>query len=83
MNALPDWAKWVAMDEDGVWWCYEVEPHQHGRGWYENEVGRTMRLLDFHLKIPEWRLSLKRVEDLDDLNQINQTPNTWPDDRPN
>ena len=41
---LPEWANWLAQDEDGSWWCYEQEPNQSHQGWYENEVGRSKRL---------------------------------------
>jgi hypothetical protein len=41
---LPSWARWLAQDEDGVWWAYEAEPNQQHNGWYENEVGRIQRL---------------------------------------
>jgi hypothetical protein len=41
---LPDWAAWLAQDEDGTWWAYEAEPNQQHNGWYENEVGRIVRL---------------------------------------
>ena len=39
---LPGWVNWLAQDADGQWWGYEVEPHQHHKGWYENELGRNM-----------------------------------------
>jgi hypothetical protein len=42
---IPDWARWLAQDEDGVWWAYEAEPNQQHNGWYENEVGRIERLV--------------------------------------
>lgn len=41
---VPDWAEWLAQDEDGTWWAYEAEPNQQHNGWYENEVGRIQRL---------------------------------------
>jgi hypothetical protein len=41
---LPRWVAWLAQDADGVWWGYEVEPLQYDRGWYENEVGRRIRV---------------------------------------
>jgi hypothetical protein len=56
---LPDWVAWIAKDEDGCYWGYQVEPLQYDRGWYENEVGRLMRLPDLHSDI-DWRQSLLR-----------------------
>lgn len=41
---LPGWVKWLAQDADGTWWAYECEPNQFHSGWYENEVGRSVRL---------------------------------------
>ena len=41
---IPDWVHWLAQDADGTWWGYEVEPHQHHQGWYENELGRCYRI---------------------------------------
>ena len=41
---MPAWAAWLAQDEDGTWWVYEAEPNKQDHGWYENEVGRILRL---------------------------------------
>ena len=43
-DACPDWVTWLAQDADGCWWGYEVQPLPHDTGWYENEVGRSVRL---------------------------------------
>lgn len=43
-ESLPSWIKWMAQDADGAWWGFEVEPLQHHQGWYENEVGRYIKL---------------------------------------
>jgi len=43
-NEIPDWVCWIAQDADGVWWGYEVEPNQSHISWYENEVGKSIRL---------------------------------------
>jgi len=57
---LPQWARWIAMDEDGSCWCYEAEPHQHDSGWYENEVGRVGRL-NWRIENLSWKSSLQKV----------------------
>jgi hypothetical protein len=44
IGVLPVWAQWLAQDGDGTWWVYEVEPLQYHRGWYENEIGRRLRV---------------------------------------
>jgi len=41
---IPKWVCWLAQDADGTWWGYEVEPHQHHQGWYENELGRHQQI---------------------------------------
>jgi hypothetical protein len=41
---LPEWVQWLTQDADGTWWGYEVEPLQKHDGWYENEVGRCIRV---------------------------------------
>ncbi len=46
LQTLPEWAAWLAQDADGAWWACEVEPLLHHRGWYENEVGRYLRVAD-------------------------------------
>jgi len=40
----PPWVRWIAQDSSGVWWGYSVEPLRNDTGWYENEVGRCIRL---------------------------------------
>ncbi len=58
---MPQWARWIAMDEDGRWWCYEAEPHQYDRGWYENEVGRSQKISGLK-QARHWKTSLQRLD---------------------
>ncbi len=51
----------IAMDEDGVWWGYQVEPNQSHRSWYENEVGNSVRLGKGAQKI-DWVSTLRRLK---------------------
>ena len=60
-DVFPHWARWIAMDEDGLWWCYEVEPHQHDHGWYENEVGLSQKLTVQKLSELSWQQSLQQI----------------------
>ncbi|HDP88699.1 MAG TPA: hypothetical protein ENN42_01875 [Thioalkalivibrio sp.] len=55
---VPDWVAWIAQDADGTWWGFEAEPNLHDRGWYENEVGRCIRLGP-GAPAPDWRASLR------------------------
>ncbi|MEW6589809.1 MAG: hypothetical protein AB1418_02105 [Pseudomonadota bacterium] len=41
---VPAWVAWLAQDADGTWWGYEAAPNKQDYGWYENEVGRIVRL---------------------------------------
>lgn len=56
---LPNWANWLAQDADGTWWAFEAEPNEYDLGWYENEVGRFLRLSDGTTN-PRWRESLRK-----------------------
>lgn len=58
--SAPDWVRWLAQDADGTWWGFEVEPNQQDRGWYENEVGRCIRLASGEPN-PEWRATLRAL----------------------
>ena len=57
---IPDWVHWLAQDADGQWWGYEAEPNMKHNGWYENEVGRRLKLLSTKAN-PEWQTTLKKV----------------------
>jgi len=57
---LPDWVRWLAQDADGSWWGYEHEPNEGDSGWYENEVGASIKLLDAQHN-PRWRHTLRRA----------------------
>ena len=59
---IPSWVRWIAQDADGAWWGYSVEPLQYDKGWYENEVGKRLKL-DHTKPNPEWRNSLRRHTD--------------------
>ena len=61
-NHLPDWVQFIAQDGDGQWWGYEAEPNQSHNGWYENEVGRVIRL-ESDAPNPDWRNALLQVKE--------------------
>ena len=56
----PTWVGWIAQDADGDWWGYEVEPLEYDRGWYENEVGRRIKLAVGESN-EQWRQTLRRI----------------------
>ena len=60
-QTIPDWVNWLAQDADGTWWGFEVEPNLSHHGWYENELGRYIRL---HRDAPNpaWEISLRAAK---------------------
>lgn len=56
----PDWVRWIAQDSSGEWWGYSVEPLRNDSGWYENEVGRCVRLATS--AAGGWEMSLQAVK---------------------
>ena len=57
---LPEWIAWVGQDANGWWWGFEHEPNAGDCGWYENEVGRYLKLTESGPS-PDWRDTLQRV----------------------
>ncbi len=50
----PDWANYLAMDEDGEWYWFESEPNAHVYNW-QSRKGRT----ELAAQGPEWRKTLE------------------------
>ena len=59
-NQFPAWMRWIAQDEDGIWWGYEHEPNMSDTGWYENEVGLSKKIIHQKSSL-HWALSLKKI----------------------
>ncbi|MEJ2361875.1 MAG: hypothetical protein P8Z75_10675 [Gammaproteobacteria bacterium] len=57
-QTIPDWVNWLAQDADGCWWGFEVEPNPSHQGWYENELGRYIKLQRDRPN-PDWETSLQ------------------------
>lgn len=51
----PEWANYIAMDEDGTWWWFENEPRKVGNGW---NFGGQSSLVFFEYS--EWSETLER-----------------------
>jgi hypothetical protein len=49
----PEWAKWLAMDEDGQWHWFDIEPALGHKMWYP--VGGC----DETAELEDWNLSLE------------------------
>lgn len=56
----PAWAQWLAQDADGTWWAYEHEPNEGAVSWYENEVGKSIRL-EKQPQNRRWRETLRKT----------------------
>ena len=61
VDIVPVWVNWIAQDADGGVWGYEAEPHLHDSGWYENEVGRVVKL-DQQTPVQDWQDSLRKLD---------------------
>ena len=59
-SQLPLWVRWIARDADGTWWGYEHEPNPGDHGWYENEVGRNIRI-EKGPSDPDWRKHIYKI----------------------
>jgi len=60
---VPDWAKWVAQDKNGDWWCYERMPRISDMGPFEwSFSGGDCELLGTFEPNPNWRETLREVE---------------------
>lgn len=57
---LPEWVNWLAQDANGTWWGFEIEPLPHHQGWYENEIGRCVHLLQ-EAANHQWEQTLTRL----------------------
>ena len=60
MKDIPAWVNWIACDADGTWWGFLQEPLENDHGWYENEIGRYVRLGKGE-RCPDWKETLRRV----------------------
>lgn len=56
---IPIWVNWIAQDASGIWWGYSVEPLRFDKGWYENEIGNSVRLSQSDAA--NWKHSLKKL----------------------
>jgi len=44
----PEWARWLAMDDDGSWWWYSIRPKNYGAYFgLRGKVGRVESALTY------------------------------------
>jgi len=53
----PEWAQFVAQDEDGGWWWYECEPDQSSGVWSHNRTGG--RVQGAVIRVSGWKETLE------------------------
>ena len=57
---VPDWAKWVAQDEDGAWFAFSCKPLPGSAVWNTHH-GSMEELCETHSFNPNWRETLREV----------------------
>jgi hypothetical protein len=60
--AVPEWAKWAAQDEGGIWWAYAQKPKvvEDLQEW--SVVDGGIELIVKCNSNPQWRKTLKRIK---------------------
>ena len=56
---VPEWANWIAIDESGAVWIYELKPRLCSSHW-SSDGGESDYLLPFNLS--DWKYSLTCIE---------------------
>lgn len=62
----PEWANWLAQDEDGVWFFHEVKPNQDIDGFYSNTMQDTPK--EKGEVIGNWQDTLEKRPDYVEIN---------------
>lgn len=53
--------RWVAQDENGVWWGFENKPVPGVHGWFDDEEGLKILLKQEQQPNPEWKQTLREL----------------------
>ena len=62
-NQVPEGYDWVAQDEDGVVWAYEIEPDLGESQWRLRETHNRLTTFNNHITVepnPNWRNTLTK-----------------------
>ena len=43
-NDAPEWANWLAMDDDGCWYWHKNEPNMESGGWYSDSRSEIIKI---------------------------------------
>ncbi len=57
---VPDWTKWVAQDEDGQWYAYDMEPILADNEWALNPEANYCDKIN--MKAEDWKNSLEMIK---------------------
>lgn len=60
----PEWAQWLAMDEDGMWGWYEIEPRISST----NDFWFSPKGKSSFVKISEWKKTLEQRQKIGEKN---------------
>ena len=77
-NKLPEWANWLARDEDGNMWAYNEKPYKHIENFWASE-SKALRITTSRSIYPQIRWSdeepteVKRIEDIN----VTRNPNAY------
>lgn len=69
----PEWAQWLAMDQDGEWYWFEHRPHSENYTWQSNS-GRLVQ--DGYLpscRDLDWRETLEQRPESDIMRSVSET----------
>jgi hypothetical protein len=61
LDELPEWANWVAQDENGLWYAYEKKPYQQDLQWLEESKDGDVESICRTEVIGDWRDTLYEI----------------------
>ena len=59
-NNAPEWAQWVAMDVNGHWYWYRIEPDCDWTHCWSTELRKDLESAECFGGSPDWKKSLER-----------------------
>ena len=61
---IPEWGHWLAQDQNGNWWAYEMCPHIYGEASSQNMWDSPFgsKYVGYSAPNPDWRNELYSLE---------------------
>ena len=56
---IPDWATYIAQDEDGMWFAYGIAPHQGEDEWTTDD---TSQYIGLSAEPKDWKQEIYTLE---------------------